>query len=114
VHANEWVASAPLLRHPVARRHIDYLENMQRGLTPRFDTATIAGAAMGFKNGGFSTPTSTGNAPAQQVTVVQQSDPELKSLLRHLVEEGVRSQINANEVFRAKGYYDSAVNASEY
>jgi TP901 family phage tail tape measure protein len=120
VHANEWVASAPLLRNPETRRHIDYLEAVQRNLSPRFNTAAISTASIGFKAGGFS-PENT-NTTAQPVTIVQHSDPALlavmqqnAALLQHLKDNGVNTPpINANEVFAKKEKYDNAVSASEY
>lgn len=121
VHTNEWVASAPLLRNPETRRHIDYLENVQRGFYPRFNTTAIAGAVnRGFASGGYTTPP----APGAISTTQADNNPQLEQntammgamvgLLQKLERDGVRSNINANEVFDKKEKYDDAVRASEY
>jgi hypothetical protein len=117
VHANEWVASAPLLRNPETRRHIDYLENVQRGLTPRFNTTAISGAVRGFQSGGFGSSTGAPAAGSQTTTIVQQSDPELKAFLKHLIDNGVNTppvNINTREIFKSEEGYQNAIKSSEY
>lgn len=118
VHANEWVASAPLLRNPETRRHIDYLEAVQRNISPRFNTAAISSASRGFQAGGFSPESGTSTT---QTVVMQQSDPALLAvmqqnaeLLAHLKQNGVKSNINTREIFKAENDFQSTIIASEY
>jgi len=120
VHANEWVASAPLLRNPATRSHIDYLENVQRGLTPRFNTSAISGAVHGFQSGGFAS--SAVNTTSQQpVTIIQQTDPALLAAIQrmndsadHLASKPLALAINTREIFKSEEGYQSAIKSSEY
>lgn len=121
VHANEWVASAPLLRNPETRRHIDYLESVQRGIAPRFNTEAIAQASRGFAAGGYTSATApatvaanaSGNAAMEQNNAMMGA---MIGLLNSLQQNGIKAtaDINANEVFRSKQNYDEAISASEY
>ena len=119
VHANEWVASAPLLRNPETRRHIDYLENVQRGIYPRFNTASISAATRGFQVGGHtSTPPPISRTDAMpSVSVIQEQNTAMMGamigLLNELKQNGVSAKVNAEEVFQKKAQYDSNIHASE-
>lgn len=115
VHANEWVASAPLLRNPETRRHIDYLEARQRGLVPTFDTGNMTRSMRGFQSGGF-----TGN----NTSVINNNysnatDPAMMEILALLARSANKLAdkpltVNANEVFKEKEKYDNSIRASEY
>jgi len=125
VHANEWVASSQLLRNPETRSHIDYLENVQRGLTPRFDTTAISGAVRGFQSGGFgSSAISTNSQPP--VTIIQQSDPALLAAIQRMNESTDNMNksanhlaskplnINTREIFKSEENYQNGIRSSEY
>jgi hypothetical protein len=84
VHTNEWVASAPLLRNPETRRHIDYLENVQRGIYPRFNTASVSAASRGFATGGYTTPPTPGETTTTEIREVIQTDPALISTMQQM------------------------------
>jgi len=117
VHANEWVASAPLLRNPETRRHIDYLEARQRGLVPTFDTGNMTRSMRGFQSGGFTARNTS--IPDNNVQTNDSMISLMKAnliLLDKLNSEGVKAtaNINANEVFSKKERYDNAVDMAEY
>ena len=118
VHANEWVASAPLLRNPETRRHIDYLENVQRGIYPRFNTASISAATRGFQVGGYtSAPSGTRTDAMPGISVAQEQNTAMMGamigLLNELKQNGVKSQINTQEVFSKQQQYENNLRASE-
>lgn len=118
VHANEWVASAPLLRDPDTRRHIDYLEAKQRGLIPSFRTAFINDTIRqrGFQSGGF-----TGQAAAPDT-----DSTEMKEIMKNLIVvmdanskasaklANKKLTVNSQEVFNKQNEYEHGVENSNY
>jgi hypothetical protein len=76
-------------------------------------TTLAAGGIPQFFDGRYPSGSASSNT---QTVVVQQSDPELKALLKYLADNGIQAttNINANEVFSKKLEYDNAVESSEY
>jgi DNA repair exonuclease SbcCD ATPase subunit len=121
VHANEWVASAPLLRDPSTRRHIDYLEQVQRGMVPTFNTRNISASVRGFQSGGYTT-TPPLPVPGSSTATDQAAEQNnalmgaMIGLLTDLRNNGIRAtaEVNAREVFRKNDEYQNSITASEY
>lgn len=133
VHANEWVASAPLLRNPETRKHIDYLEQKQRGYHPQFNTGSIiqATSLRGFQVGGH---TGNGNSPyptfqetAEMIvkgvqvgqTAAILAGGKLEAALTNMSNAANKLAekevvVNANEVFAKKQQYDSNIQSSNF
>lgn len=116
VHANEWVASAPLLRNPETRRHIDYLENVQRGIYPRFDTSNITGAlSRGFAVGGYTTPPApvvSSNTDINEGILIElmQTMKENTLASRELANKNI--EVNALEIRDKIDKFNKAINAN--
>ena len=76
-------------------------------------TTLAAGGVPQFADGRYPSGSSSSNS---QTVVVQQSDPELKSFLKTLIDNGVKAppvHINALEIRDKQNSYDAAVSASE-
>ena len=119
---------------PETRRHIDYLENVQRGIYPRFNTASISAATRGFQVGGHaSTPppiSRTDAMPGGTNTQLQNYTPGIATpdpqqaainagifaLLNKLSTDGIQAtaNINAREVTQKAANYESNIQASNY
>lgn len=139
VHANEWVASAPLVRDPEARRHIDFLQRKQEGLSPVFDTGRIASSISprGFQSGGYTgTGSYSGSGGAPYPTFEETAEMIVKGVqvgqaaalfaggkleaaltnmsnaANKLAEKEV--VVNAHEVFLKKQQYDSNIQSSNF
>ena len=76
-------------------------------------TTLAAGGTPQFADGRYPTAPGNTSSTAQPVTVIQQSDPELKAFLQHLISNGVRSNINTQEVFSKQQQDEANIRASE-
>lgn len=121
VHAGEFVASQETVNNPYIRPLLNHINFAQKNGTasslklPAAVVATYGAPLGGYSQGGFVSP-STGTPSTSQTVVVQQSDPELKSFLKTLIDNGVKAppvHINALEIRDKQNSYDAAVSASE-
>lgn len=126
VHAGEFVASQESVNNPSIRPMLNLIDVAQRNGTasriniPHEMVKIYTMPQIGYAKGGYTSP-SSGNST---MTVVQQSDPELKALiaqnaalLEHLKQNGVNTppvNINAHEVWTKENDYKSNINASTF